>query len=129
MTNDSTGSHREIDPRWSAVIACASIFVLLVATASRSPAQPTVKDVLEHGAKQELAETPKGQEPKGPVDDFDRGTPRRSIAGFLAATRFAFPLQTTYIENGAGLDRCHPTCQMSCQRALPLFCRASRPGE
>jgi len=87
MTNDSTGSRREIDPRWSAVIACASIFVLFGAPASRSLAQPTVKDVLEHGAKQEPAEVPKGQEPKGPVDEFDRGTPRRSIEGFLAATR------------------------------------------
>jgi MscS family membrane protein len=87
MTNDRTGSRREIRLRWSAAMACASIFVLLVGPASRSLAQPTLKAVLERGAKQEPAEAPKGQEPKGPVDEFDRGTPRTSVEGFLAVAR------------------------------------------
>jgi MscS family membrane protein len=87
MTNDGTQSGWTIRAGWSAVMACASMVVLLVAPASRSLAQPTAKDVLENRAKQAPAEAPKGEEPKGPVDEFDRGTPRTSIEGFLAATR------------------------------------------
>lgn len=87
MTNDRTGRCSQTLLVWAATMACASIVVLLVGAASRSLAQPTVKDVLEHGAKQEPAEAPKAEKLKGPVDEFDRGTPRTSIEGFLAATR------------------------------------------
>jgi len=68
-------------------MACASIFALLVGPTSRSLAQPTVKDVLEHGAKHEPAGALKAEKPGGPVDEFGRGTPRTSMEGFLAANR------------------------------------------
>jgi MscS family membrane protein len=71
---------------YSAAIACAGMILLLAAPASRSVAQPTLKDVLEHG-KEEPADAPKQEEPKGPVDEFDRGTPQTSMQGFLAAAR------------------------------------------
>jgi MscS family membrane protein len=87
MTNDSRRGEWKIRFWWSAVITCASIFVLLVAPASRSLAQPTFKDVVESRAKQEPEGAPKAERPKGPVDEFDRGTPRTSMEGFLAATR------------------------------------------
>ena len=88
MKKDTTGSRWEIRLRWSAGMACAIIFVLLGGPASRSLAQPTVKEVLEHGKeKPEPADAAKQTEPKGPVDEFDRGTPQTSLAGFLATTR------------------------------------------
>jgi MscS family membrane protein len=88
MTNDRTGSRSETRLGWAAAMACASIFVLFIGPASRGLAQPTFKEVLEKGkAKPEPADAPKQDEPRGPVDEFDRGTPRTSIEGFLAATR------------------------------------------
>jgi MscS family membrane protein len=88
MHYDSTRSGSKIRLWWIAAMACASMIVLLLTPASRSLAQPSVKEVLEQGkAKPEPAEEPKGEEPKGPVDEFGRGTPRTSIEGFLAATR------------------------------------------
>jgi MscS family membrane protein len=87
MTKDRTQSGWKVRLAWCVAVACTSISVLLVGPASRSLAQPTVKDVVEYGVKQQPAEAPTRDEPKGPVDEFDRGTPRTSIEGFLAATQ------------------------------------------
>lgn len=86
MTKIRTGIHWTGRPGFSAAVACASVLLLLAVPASRSVAQPTLKEVLEHG-KEEPADAPKQEEPKGPVDEFDRGTPQTSMEGFLAATR------------------------------------------
>jgi MscS family membrane protein len=86
MTKRRTGSRWKIRLGWPAVMTVAAISLLLVGTASRGLAQPTLKEVLERGkAKEETAEAPKQNEPTGPVDEFDRGTPQTSIQGFLAA--------------------------------------------
>jgi len=67
-------------------VACAIILLPFAAPASESVSQPTLKEVLEQG-KKKPAEAANQEEPKGPVDEFDRGTPQTSMEGFLAATR------------------------------------------
>jgi MscS family membrane protein len=86
MPRNGTESASQTRFGWSTVMICASLLVLLLAPASRGLAQPTVKELLEH-SKEEPAAAPKEEKPKGPVDDYDRGTPQTSIEGFLNATR------------------------------------------
>jgi len=55
-----------------------------VATAQTTPGKPTVKQVLETRAQ---VMGPVGAVAGAPDDEFDRGTPRTSLIGFLRATR------------------------------------------
>jgi MscS family membrane protein len=87
MTTDRTESGGTLRLGSWAAIACASMFVLLAGPASRSLAQPTLKEVLEQRTKEAPGPAPTKSEPKAPVDEFDRGAPQTSIEGFLAASR------------------------------------------
>jgi MscS family membrane protein len=55
-------------------------------------AQPTVKEIVEQRPEEKVKETapqgdePEGSKPAGPQDEFSRGVPRTTVAGFLAAT-------------------------------------------
>ena len=76
-------------------IAVAAILVLATFVfADSAPAQPKLKKVLEKTSEeQKVKDEPKPEAPKtkivGPVvpdDEFGRGTPRRTVQGFLKAT-------------------------------------------
>lgn len=56
-------------------------------------AQPSLKEIVEQSPKEETTVTAKegadeeSSKPTGPQDEFDRGVPRTSVAGFLAAAK------------------------------------------
>jgi MscS family membrane protein len=88
MSKHGTESGGTLRLGWWAAMVCASMFVLLVGPASRSLAQPTLKEVLEHGKpKDTQGDEATKSEPKAPVDELNRGAPRTSIEGFLVASR------------------------------------------
>ena len=68
--------------RWSwkqiVVVGC------LVVVPELSFGQPTVSELVDRATKTDAAEPPVDQ---GPSDDFDRGTPRGTIEGFIRAVR------------------------------------------
>ena len=80
--------------RSTTLAGCISISVLLVLTivltdhraTAQTPAQKAVKDTSK---KDKGSERPKPKEapPIGPVDEYDRGTPRTSVKGFFKAAR------------------------------------------
>jgi MscS family membrane protein len=110
---------RELSKKIGRTILCVlpavgvSLLWVLLSIAGSALAQPTIKEVVEQDkqpASEEKAEPPK-QEPKdvkpqGPVDEFDRGTPRTSVKGFLTAAnerdyeRAAEYLELRYLPRG-----------------------------
>ena len=76
-----------------AISACLVLAALVVADSALAQ-QPTLKEVIGGEKKQEQvtekpeqkAEQQKAPQPVGPADDFNRGIPRSSVAGFMAAT-------------------------------------------
>ena len=70
----------------------AVLLVVLMMVPGGTLAQPTVKEIVEQspeekakGTAKEGAEAERSQ-PTGPQEEFNRGVPRTSVAGFLAAT-------------------------------------------
>jgi MscS family membrane protein len=71
----------------STVLIFGLLFAALCAV-DTAVAQPQVKKLAESdsdAAKQPTEMPPKPPPPAGPADDFDRGVPRSSVMGFLAA--------------------------------------------
>lgn len=70
----------------------AVLMIALLMVPEEILAQPTVKDIVEQSPEENAKiKAPEGAEPevptpKGPQDEFNRGVPRTTVAGFLAAT-------------------------------------------
>jgi MscS family membrane protein len=61
--------------------------------------EPDVKDVLQHEEVQEAESAATEQAPTGPVDEFNRGTPRSSLQGLAEAVRKGdFERATEYLD-------------------------------
>ncbi len=85
--------------RFVAISTCLMLAGLVVADCALAKEEPTLKEIIKGPSKEEQvkeqpaekAEQKPAQKPKkkappvGPADDFDRGTPRTSVAGFLAS--------------------------------------------
>ena len=72
--------------RFVFILQCMALAVFLFS--GNAMAQLPVQKALEGKAKDEkTAEKPKKQPPKGPLDEYNRGTPRSSVEGFLTAAR------------------------------------------
>ena len=61
-----------------------TITVLIAGTIGALAQQPTLKEVVK--GEQSAKKVEKKAQPAGPADEFDRGTPRSSVQGFLMAT-------------------------------------------
>jgi MscS family membrane protein len=69
-------------------VGAASVLAAIVATAATA-AEPKLKELLQGpedaASAEESAEKPAVPAPVGPLDEFERGVPRTSVEGFLAA--------------------------------------------
>ncbi len=70
----------------------AVLLVVLMMVPGGTLAQPTVKEIVEQSPEEKAKVTAKegaeaeSSQPTGPQEEFNRGVPRTSVAGFLAAT-------------------------------------------
>jgi hypothetical protein len=81
--------------RFVAISTCLMLAGLVVADCALAKEEPTLKEIIKGPSKEEQvkeqpaqkpAQKPKKKAPPvGPADDFDRGIPRTSVAGFIAA--------------------------------------------